>query len=278
MTIQLLARKIAFRIRRAAWRALTAVSDKQRIHSFRLPGGARFEYPLASAIGQDLFAGSFESAEVAFVRARLKPGDVVLDLGANAGLYTLIAAQAVGESGHVYAFEPGERAVELLRNNLAINHVTNVTVIEAAVSNETGEASFAVANDTALSSLAEISRDDQQIASWQTVRTVRLDDAVVQHGIPSVAFIKMDVEGAEKLALDGAPNLLSGTGTPLTILFEAFDQNTRAFGYTVRELLNMLQERGFSVQGFGKSLTLHPVDSLDPAVGTSIYNFVAYKQ
>jgi FkbM family methyltransferase len=277
MTLDLLITKAMARLRAGVWRLLTSVSDAQRIYTFTLPGGARFDYPLSSAIGEELFAGRFEPAELAFVCRHLKPGDVVLDLGANAGLYTLLAAQAVGERGHVYAFEPGSRALELLRRNIALNHLTNVTVIEAAVSNHTGEASFAVANDTALSSLADIGRADQQIATWQTVKTVRLDDAIAQYGMGAVSFIKMDVEGAEKLALDGAPHLLSRSSGPLTILFEAFEQNTRAFGYSVGELLDMLRLRGFSLHAFDRSLTLHPLDHLGPDVGTSIYNFVACK-
>ena len=80
MSIGLILRKLSFRVRRVAWRLRTAMSDGSHVHSFRLPGGARFDYPLASAIGEDLYSGWFEPAEVAFVRGHLKPGDVVLDL------------------------------------------------------------------------------------------------------------------------------------------------------------------------------------------------------
>jgi FkbM family methyltransferase len=277
MTTQQLLSKVRFRFRHLLWRLVTALSRADRIYSFRLPGGARFDYPLASAIGRDLFAGGFEPAEVRFVREHLTVGDVVLDLGANAGLYTVLASRAVGEAGHVYAFEPGERALELLRHNIAINHLTNVTVIDAAVSDTTGQARFAVAKDTALSSLAAIERVDQEIARWETVRTVRVDDAAAEYGIGDVRFIKLDVEGAEKLALDGAAGVLSRGEGPLTILFEAFDQNTRAFGYTVREMLDSLEARGFALHGFDHAQVLHPIERLNEGIGTHIYNFVAYR-
>lgn len=277
MTTQQVISKVRFRIRHVLWRLVTAVSSADRLYSFRLPGGGRFDYPLNSAIGCDLFAGGFEPAEVRFVREHLSAGDVVLDLGANAGLYTVLASHAVGEAGHVYAFEPGARALELLRHNIAINDLKNVTVIDAAVSNTTGHARFAVAKDTALSSLAAIERADQEIEGWETVRTVRVDDAAVEYGIGDVRFIKMDVEGAEKLALDGAAGVLSRGGGPLTILFEAFDQNTRAFGYTVRDMLDSLAARGFALHGFDHAQVLHPIDDLKEGLGTSIYNFVAYR-
>lgn len=273
----MLIRKVLFRARAFVWRLLVAMSGTDAVRVYRLPGGLRFEYPLNSAIGRDLFAGGFETAEVDFVRRHLKAGDVVLDVGANAGLYTLLAAKAVGDRGHVYAFEPGERAVQLLRHNIAINKLGNVTVIEAAVSDTTGQASFAVTGDTALGSLADTGRDDQQISSWQTVRTIRLDDAVIEYAIPRVTFIKMDVEGAEKPALDGAPLLLEQTPAPLTVLFEAFETNARAFGYTVPELLDSLRARGFRLHGFDRDLTLRPAEHFDAGIGSTIYNFVAYR-
>lgn len=276
MVLALLFKKAKFRIRRAAWRVLTR-GNSTRTKTFMLPGGSRFEYPLKSAIGEHLFAGWFEPAEIAFVRSHLKPGDVVLDLGANAGLYTVIAAQIVGPGGHVYAFEPGRQALALLRNNIALNHLSNVTVIEAAVSNVTGEAAFAVAHDSALSSLADVQRSDQEIAGWETVQTIRVDDAMARYDNPPVSFIKIDVEGAEKLALEGASGLLA-RAEHLTILFEAFDQNTRAFDYSVRELIDWLRGRGFGVQGFDKTLALHPLEQLGSGIGVEIYNFVASKR
>lgn len=276
MGIQLLIKKFSVRLRDGAWRALTTVQPN-RTHSFRLPDGSRFEYPLSSAIGRHLFAGWFEPAELSFVRDHLGPGDIVLDVGANAGLYTVIAARLVGTSGQVYAFEPDQRAAALLRHNVSINGLTNVTVIEAAASNQTGMAPFAAANDTALSSLAAINRADQQIQEWRTVNTIRLDDAVTAHGIGPVTFMKMDVEGAEKLVLEGSPHLLSRAAKGFTILFEGFDQNTRAFGYSVRELLDALQPHGFSLHGFDSRQRLRPISELGPDIGRTVYNFVAYK-
>ncbi len=273
----LLVEKVRVRLRRLLWHVLTRFAPADRPYTFRLPDGSRFEYPLASAIGMDLFTNRFEAAEIGFVRTHLAPGDVVLDLGANAGLYTLMASRLVGERGHVYAFEPGARAVALLRRNIELNRLTNVTVINAAVSNETGQAEFGEASDTAMSSLARIGRDAQEIQGWNTVRTVRLDDAIAEYGIRTPTFIKMDVEGAEKLALDGGPRTLADAPA-LTILFEAFDENARAFGYTVRDLLDLLEAQGFSLEGFDASLTLQPIGDLDArTLGQTVYNFVARK-
>ncbi len=276
MTIAFLLGKVVFRVRYAVWRTLKRFARPGRVHSFTLHHGLRFEYPLDSAIGGYLFAGGFEKAEIDFVRNHLQRGDVVLDIGANAGLYTIIAARLVGESGHIYAFEPGRDALTLLRNNIRINGLTNVTVIEAAVSNMTGRASFALATDSALSSLATTDRADQQIADWTTVTTIRLDDALRQHQIERVDFIKIDVEGAEGLVMRGAIDVLGAKDEPLTILFEAYDGNCRAFGDAVPDLLSDLKQCGFQLQCFCQS-KLVPLENVHAGIGSSVYNFVASK-
>ena len=270
-------KRVSTRARRVVWRALTAI-DPARVHTFHLPGGNRLQYPLATAVGADLFAGGFEPAEVAFVGSHLKPGDVILDVGANAGLYTILAARIVGPHGHVFAFEPDDRAVALLRRNIALNGLTNVTVIEAAVSNETGQRNFAAASDIAMSSLAATHRDDQQIQSWRTVDTLRLDDALGKYGIERPTFLKIDVEGAEQLVVEGATGLLARAPAGFTILFEAFEANAEPFGYTVAQLLESVQGRGFTVQGFDGAGRLRPLQDLQQGIGTTVYNFVAFKK
>lgn len=270
--------KIGFRARLAGWHVLTRLVG-ERDYRFTLPDGSVLDYPLKSAVGKHLFAGGFESAEVTFVLSRLKAGDVVLDVGANGGVYTLLAAKAVGDAGHVYAFEPDKQALRLLRHNLELNAVTNVTVVPAAVSNHAGEASFAVADDVAMGSLADIERPDQRIGRWETVETVRLDDMIDRFGIRSVDFIKMDVEGAEKLALEGATGLLSSARAPAAILFEAFDANARAFGYAVEVLFALLRAHHYTILGMEHSGALRPVDEIpSEQIGTTVYNFVAERR
>jgi FkbM family methyltransferase len=276
MTPRVLIKKILFRVRYYLWRFVRNFYRGGRLYSFRVGRGLYFDYPLDSAIGSHLFAGGFEPAELAFFGAQLKPGQIVLDVGANAGLYTLIAAQVVGERGHVYAFEPGRDALALLRHNVKINGLSNVTIIESAVSNETGEASFGVATDSAMSSLAATDRSDQQIAAWTTVSTIRIDDAIAKYQIPRVDFIKVDVEGAERLVFEGAGNLLARNESPVTILFEAFAQNCSAFGYTVEQILADLRQVGFQLRCFDRS-DLVPVEQVRSGIGSAIYNFVAVR-
>jgi FkbM family methyltransferase len=244
--------------------------------TFSLPDGSHFNYPLNSAIGRALFTGGFEIAEVEFMRKLLKPGDIVFDVGANGGLFTVIAAKKVGDSGHVYAFEPGERELELLRHNIEINHLKNVTVIAAAVGDKIGSTQLAISCDGALNSLRQTDHPKQQIEGWQPVKMLTLDSVIQEFKIPQVEFIKIDVEGAEKLVIAGA-NILLSSNTPPVILFESSDLNARCFGYAVRDLIAEFIENKYAINHFDESGYLTPICSEDPRLGKQIYNFIARK-
>ncbi len=216
------------------------------VSTFSLIDGSRFDYPLKTAIGCALFCGGFETVEAKFLLNLLKPGDIFLDVGANAGFFTVIAAKQVGITGHVYAFEPGQRELKLLHHNIAINHLTNVTVIESAVSNKNGTAKFAISEDGAMNSMAKNNHPLQQIEEWCSVPTVSIDKFAEDYKVNKVDCIKIDVEGAEKLVFEGLKNVLF-SNEKLLIIFEASDLNTIGFAYSVKDLLEELMNLGINL-------------------------------
>jgi FkbM family methyltransferase len=121
----------------------------------------------------------------------LAPGGVCYDLGANVGFFTLIAAKAVGETGRVYAFEPAPDTAAELRANVELNALDYVEVIEAAVSDSNGEAAMAADGDNLRTRLSP--------DGGVMVSTVALDALDLR----PPDFIKIDVEGAERQALEG---------------------------------------------------------------------------
>ncbi len=240
---------------------------------FTLADGSPFDCPARTSIAKMLFVGNFETNEIAFVMGLLKRGDVVLDIGANAGVYTVLAGKLVGPQGHVYAFEPSKRELDVLRHNVEMNHLANVTIVERAVSNRAGTTRLAIARDGGLNSLANTHRPEQQIESWQEVETISLDQFLKEFSIPKVDFIKIDVEGAERLVFEGAATVLASKH-PITILFEASDFNTRGFGYMVKDLLNQLLGWPVNLYVLGKSGRMYPITEIVPEYGNRIYNFV----
>lgn len=132
---------------------------------------------------------------------RLMPaGGVVFDLGAHLGYYTLIASESVGAEGRVVAFEPEPDNLRRLRRNLALNKTSNVQIVEACVGAQAGTASFLIGKTSRSGRMAE----EGQL----TVPVVSLDELVASGAYPPPDMVKMDIEGAEAQALEGARGLL----------------------------------------------------------------------
>jgi len=158
-------------------------------------------------VADGFIRGVGESEMQRVISERLRPGMVFFDLGANIGLFTLLAARLVGEGGRVFSFEPDGENAERLRENVAKNDFTNVTIINAGVWSATGELTFvpgpASSPDRAWGKF--VAGDNR--AGGVTTRCVSLDDFVRE--APKPDAIKCDVEGAEIEVLRGSENLLN---------------------------------------------------------------------
>lgn len=151
-----------------------------------------------------LLRGPFETAEVALVSELVKPGHVVVDVGANIGYYTLLFSRLVGDAGKVIAFEPDQNNAALLLRNLADNGCWNVKVHQVATSaHKTMLRLYKCAVNNGMH------RTYDSICcttNYQSITAVPLD--LVLEGEPRIDFIKMDIEGYEFFALQGMQKLL----------------------------------------------------------------------
>ena len=247
-------------------------------YKFSLENGIIFEYPLNSAIGRALFAGSFESYELDFLRRFLKKSDVFIDVGANGGLYTVIAAEKIQNNGHIYACEPSQRELELLEHNIKINSLDNVTIIKSVISSEGGTVKFGIAQDGAMNSLSQTDHPGQKIDHWDNIESTTIDNLIESYQLTKIKLVKIDVEGAEKLVIDGAKELLQSKNSPV-ILLEASNLNSKSFGFSATQVLQQLVDYGYKIYYFNpeKNGYLDSVDFNDKRVGHQIYNFVASK-
>jgi FkbM family methyltransferase len=154
---------------------------------------------IAGSCNATCWMGVYEYQKQQVFRRIVKPGQVVFDLGANAGFYSLLASRLVGHGGRVVAFEPARRNIEYLRRHLGLNRITNCDVIEAAVSSHDGKVFFDVST---LPVTGHISVNRTE--SGYEVAAVTLDKLVHEGLIPEPDVIKCDVEGGEYEALSGA--------------------------------------------------------------------------
>ncbi len=175
--------------------------------------------------------------EMHFMRRYLRPGDAVLDVGANIGVYTLLAAAKVGSSGSIHAFEPGPEAHRRLIENLQLNRLKNVTVHACALGDSTGQVDFLNRCDTTnrMQTTADAGK------SVVTVPDAKLDDLVGHDCVLG----KMDIEGAEPIALRGADRLLKEANPPVWLL--ELNGSLHAFGFTERDFAGWLAEQGYDL-------------------------------
>ncbi|HKV05092.1 MAG TPA: FkbM family methyltransferase [Candidatus Acidoferrales bacterium] len=205
-----------------------------------------------------LFGGRWEETETRLFVSLLKKGMTVVDIGANLGYYTLMAARLVGPKGIVHAFEPSPENFALLRRSVEANGYKNVVLVPQAVSNHSGTARLRI--DRASSGGHSLSAFRGGAESIE-VETVSLDDYFADRG-EKVDVIKMDAEGAEMAILGGMRELLA-RNPELTLLTEFFPRAIRGFGGAPEEFLSQLVQCGFRIHPIDEDRDA--VESIDPA-------------
>jgi FkbM family methyltransferase len=147
----------------------------------------------------------------ALLRAHVRPGQVIWDVGANVGLFSFAAAAIAGPSGRVFAFEPDTWLVQMLRRSARVQPASSapVEILPVAVARETAFRSFNIAARSRAASFLSGYGSTQigGVAASQTVMAVSLDWAACK--LPPPAILKIDVEGAELEVLEGARELLT---------------------------------------------------------------------
>lgn len=144
--------------------------------------------------------------ELAYLRNLVSQGMVVVDAGANCGIYTVAAARLVGPSGRVLSFEPGLEAYSILKKNIEINHFRNVRAYRVALCDQDGQARLYHDKQGPVSFTLGSPKDTH--AKYEDITTRNLTSVLREEGVSQVGLIKLDVEGAEELVLRGVESVL----------------------------------------------------------------------
>lgn len=181
------------------------------------------------------------------VKNLIKSDTTMIDIGANIGYFTLIAASLINE-GVIYSFEPVNNNHSLLAKNIALNKFKNVETFEKAVSNKNGNVKiFIDRKNLGNHSLAKHNVPD--MVDFIEVETITIDsffqsDKIVTENI----LIKMDTQGAEGLVIEGAHDLLLNNNN-IKILLEFWPKGLRNMDTNPLELLNKLEDYyGFNIR------------------------------
>ncbi len=205
-------------------------------------------------------SGLYEPLTMLVLRRLLIPGAVFIDVGANAGLFTMVASRWVGPSGHVYSFEPSPREYSRLVDHLELNKLDNVTPVRQALGGHEGSASLRIAqfphagvNTLGASFAYPAIRADR----LETVTVTTLDRFARDRRLPRVDVIKMDIEGSELAALQGAHDVLARVRPALIVEISAGALS--ACGTSPEQVVSLLTAAGYRVHRIGAGAELIPV-------------------
>jgi FkbM family methyltransferase len=218
----------------------TFVFESESVY-VRLDGGHEFKYVpelMGGLLGLE-FKRGFESEDLRSALRLLPVDAIVIDVGANFGIYSVLVASTFA-STQVHAFEPVSRTADLLRANAERNGVlSRICINNVALGSETGN--LLITSDRYAGNYL-LSEGDYD-GNTQEVPVIRLDDYVAQKGLQRVDFIKCDVEGAELLVMKGAEGVLAKM-RPIVML-EIAGEWTNRFGYSPDVLINYMRDAGY---------------------------------
>lgn len=184
--------------------------------------------------------GVYEPFETDLFLKEIKTGQTVVDVGANIGYYTLLAARLVGPEGKVYAFEPDPTNFALLQKNVEANGYQNVVLVNKALSNKNGKTKLFINPANRGDHRVYDSGDGRES---REIEMVTLDSHL---GKKKVNFIKMDIQGAEPLALEGMKKTIKAS-KGLKLITEFSPDSIKLCGSDPRKYLADLQALGFQL-------------------------------
>ncbi|MBI1884960.1 MAG: FkbM family methyltransferase [Chloroflexi bacterium] len=247
------------------WPALKAIGAME--YAVRRFVFASPEERLATVQGHRMYLGAYADAGFLYdtyepgttklFQRLVGPGMTVMDVGAHWGYFTLLAARGVGEGGRVYAFEPHPDNWALLVKNVQTNGYSNVVAVQKAVADRAGQVPlFLGKSDAGCNSLYRnpLTREESI-----PVEVTTLDAFLEREGGPRVDLIKIDIEGGEPAALEGARGLVQRSGN-LGLIVEFHPRLLGTAGTTPEEFVDRLLGWGLRVQvidGEGGLTPLH---------------------
>jgi len=161
------------------------------------------------ASGGRFIRGTYEAEKTEAIQKCIQPGDIVYDVGGHVGYFSILSATLAGPKGKVFVFEPRPLNISYIRHHFSINGIDNFRLVEAAVSDRDGEAGFQIKTGTGTGHLSN--KGDLK------VKTITLDDFAARECVPYPNFLKIDIEGGEINALNGAKGLIDNARPNLLI-------------------------------------------------------------
>ena len=196
----------------------------------------------------------FERSEITFFTGACTTGMTVIDVGANAGLYTALAMHLAGPRGRVVAVEPHAESREYLGRTVAVNKTSQtarVDIVARAAGDKEGEGHL-FPNPNNKGDNRIYASDLTPVPDAANIRVARIDAILAELGISEIDFLKIDIQGAEFAAIQGATKTIKHSPT-MTLLTEFWPEGLRRAGADPMEYLLVLQDLGFKIRDLNSS-------------------------
>lgn len=218
--------------------------------SYNLASGIDIKLNSSGQIAEMLYVDKFEDCVIERVTKFIKPGMNMIDAGANVGLYSILAGKIMKNDGRIWAFEPASDTVKTLKSNLKLNKINCVEVVHSALFSKDGQILNLVYNNECLDAERFLSIintvENKNLSRVETIETITLDSFFKKKNNLKIDFIKIDIEGSEFDALNGAKDILKNNKN-IVIMFENAPICLKKFGYDQNNLYNFLRNLGFSI-------------------------------
>lgn len=217
-----------------------------------------------------LFGDGFydcESRELRLFESVLTPGMTVVDVGCNLGVYSLLAGKLVQPGGSVHAFEPSPSEYYHGLQNIRLNGLDNISLNQVALAESAGVRNLYIApgGNHGINSLGNANCGTRICP----VQCVKLDDYVQERNIQRLDIVKIDVEGAERLVLEGAVNTLTSLH-PGLLLIEMNEEYSQALGTSTVESKRFLHRLGYNLFRVNGMAPSHAVSLTEPEVWANL--------
>ena len=207
-----------------------------------------------------------EKTIVNLVKNEIKKGDVVIDIGAHIGYYTVLFAKLVGPEGKVFAFEASPTNFEILKKNISVNGYKNVILNNKAVSDKNGKLTLYITGRTSTENFLfkpENFTNSSKIKQTVEIDSITLDD-YFQDFDGEINFLKMDISGAEPRVMKGMSSILNKNNS-LKIQQEWWPNAIRTHGFEPDSHLKVLTEMGYKIyeiDGANNKLNVATIEEL----------------
>jgi FkbM family methyltransferase len=205
-----------------------------------------FEYDLENYRGTaSMYFGSYGLLIIAAMKRLMKPGGIFVDVGANIGYLSAVAAGIVGKQGQVHCFEPVPRYFERLERLVELNPDHAIVANPRAAGEVAGDCTIYVTREPGQNTLVRGYKSGPEIISTLHVPVVRLDTYLAERKINRISLLKIDAEGFELPVLRGLQNFFEGSKQRPAIICEIAPRAYPLLGRTISDLSDYMGAYGY---------------------------------